>query len=161
MPLYVRGPGIQPGLLLEHVVGNVDLAATFAEWAGAAVPDDLDGRSLAPLLREGTLESTAWRQAYPIVYEKASPRVPQPSWRGVRTHDYLYVEYDTGELELYDMRSDPYQLQNKAGSADPALLAHLAKLTAELSTCKSAECRRLEDAPFEAGSIPLAHFSPP
>ena len=161
MPLYVRGPGIQPGLLLEHVVGNVDLAATFAEWAGAAVPDDLDGRSLAPLLREGTLESTAGRQAYPLVYEKASPRVLQPNWRGVRTRDYLYVEYDTGELELYDMRSDPYQLQNKAGLADPALLAHLAKLTAELSTCKGAECRRLEDAPLEAGSIPLAYFSPP
>ena len=161
MPLYVRGPGIRPGLLLEHLVGNVDLAPTFAEWAGAAMPEDLDGRSLAPLLREGTLESTAWRQAYPLVYEKASPRVLQPNWRGVRTRDYLYVEYDTGELELYDMRSDPYQLQNKAGSADPALLARLAKLTAELSTCKGAECRRLEDAPFEAGSIPLAHFSPP
>jgi N-acetylglucosamine-6-sulfatase len=161
MPLHVRGPGVRSGLVLEHLVGNADLAPTLAEWAGAAMPDDLDGRSLAPLLREGTLESTAGRQAYPLVYEKASPRVLQPNWRGVRTRDYLYVEYDTGELELYDMRSDPYQLQNKAGSADPALLARLAKLTAELSTCKGAECRRLEDAPFEAGSIPLAHFSPP
>jgi N-acetylglucosamine-6-sulfatase len=37
IPLYVRGPGIRHGLVLEHMVGNVDLAPTISEWAGAGI----------------------------------------------------------------------------------------------------------------------------
>jgi arylsulfatase A-like enzyme len=146
IPLYVRGPGIRHGLLLEHMAGNVDLAPTFAEWAGAEIPE-VDGRSFAPLLRDGAPGPEEWRQAFPLTYEKASEEVPQPDWRGVRTRDYVYVEYGTGEREMYDMRTDPFQLQNAAASADPALLARLSQLTAVLNACKTDHCRQLEDAP--------------
>jgi arylsulfatase A-like enzyme len=149
MPLYVRGPGVEPGLVLEHLVGNVDLAPTFAEWAGAAVPEDVDGRSLAPLLGgEGAPEPEAWRRAYPLTFTKTRSEALAPGWRGVRTRSHLYVEYATGEQELYDMRTDQYQLENLAGAADPALLAALSRLTAALGSCSGTECHRLEDAPF-------------
>ena len=145
MPLYVRGPDIPGGLVLQHMVGNVDLAPTLAAWAGAAAPSDLDGRSFAPLLRPGAPGPEAWRRAYPL---NQLSRQGIPSWRGVRTRRYTYVEYATGEKELYDNRTDPYQLQNIATSANPALLATLAQRTAALAACKGDGCRTLEDAPL-------------
>ena len=45
MPLYVRGPGVVPGAVLDNLVGNADLAPTFAEWAGVPPPAGFDGRS--------------------------------------------------------------------------------------------------------------------
>ncbi|MCC7020347.1 MAG: sulfatase-like hydrolase/transferase [Ardenticatenales bacterium] len=68
VPFYIRGPGITPGTVVENVLaGNVDIAPTLAELGGAAVPDFVDGRSLAPYLN-GTPGDIAaagpWRQAF-------------------------------------------------------------------------------------------------
>jgi N-acetylglucosamine-6-sulfatase len=149
VPLLVRGPGIAPGIVLDHLVGNADLAPTFAAWAGVNPPGDVDGRSLAPLLQAGAPAPESWRQAYPLTQATAGEAdVPVPDWRGVRTRDHTYVEYRTGEIELYDMRTDPDQLDNLAGSASPDLLGKLARLTAALASCQAEGCRKLEDAPF-------------
>jgi hypothetical protein len=69
-------------------------------------------------------------------------------YRGLRTTDYLYVEYPTDEFELYDLRSDPYQLENLVPGADPALVASLASRVDELAAASGADCRVLEDAPL-------------
>ena len=37
----------------------------------------------------------------------------RPELEAVRTEDYLYVEYETAERELYDLKKDPYQLDNR------------------------------------------------
>ena len=66
----------------------------------------------------------------------------------MRTRRYTYAEYATGEKELYDDATDPYQLRNIAATADPALLAKLARRTAALAACKGEGCRTLEDAPL-------------
>jgi hypothetical protein len=108
------------------------------------MPGPVDGRSFASLLRPGAPGAGAWRQAYPL---NQVSRDGIPSWRGVRTRRYTYVEYATGEKELYDDVADPYQLRNMAGTARPALLAKLHTLTAALTTCKGDGCRTLEDAP--------------
>ena len=146
MPLFVRGPGITPGIKLDHLVGNVDLAPTFAEWAGTAMPDNVDGRSLAPLLRYDAPPPDRWRQTYPIAFRETTSALGIPAWQGVRTQKYTYVEYSTLEKELYDNIADPSQLQNIAGSADPGLLSALSGLSSTLSSCAAASCRELEDA---------------
>ena len=56
------------------------------------------------------------------------------------------MEYANGERELYDMQTDPYQLQNFAATADPALLADLAARLDQLRVCAAAVCRSAEDA---------------
>lgn len=71
-----------------------------------------------------------------------------PPLRGVRLQNYSYVEYDTGEKELYDLKADPYQLTNLAPKADPKLLEQLAARVQALAKCKASECRTAEDAPF-------------
>ncbi|MBN1146450.1 MAG: sulfatase [Anaerolineales bacterium] len=62
--MIVRGPGIPAGVAREHLTANIDLAPTWAEIAGAALPDFVDGRSLMPLLGADPLPVEAWRQCF-------------------------------------------------------------------------------------------------
>lgn len=91
------------------------------------------------------------------VFITAEPGVPPPRpdyippFEGIRTDRYMYVEYPDGERELYDTRSDPYELHNIAYVPNQKLLVrHFHRLVAQLKVCDGAECRRLEDAPIPA-----------
>lgn len=71
-----------------------------------------------------------------------------PDYRGLRTNEYVYVEYVTGEKELYNIKTDPYQLNNLASQADAKLLAELSARLRELRECRGATCRTIEDRTF-------------
>lgn len=74
-------------------------------------------------------------------------RIPvMPEYHGLRTDRYLYVEYATGEKELYDLQVDPFELSNLAKSADSSLLAELADRLAMLKACTGIGCRDAEDS---------------
>ena len=61
-----------------------------------------------------------------------------PQWWGIRTRDYAYVEIPgTGERELCDYVSDPYELTNHA--AEPAYAAIRADLAAQLASLRAAQ----------------------
>jgi N-acetylglucosamine-6-sulfatase len=146
VPLFVRGPGVTAGWEIKEIVLNTDLASTFAELAGLEEFPAADGRSLAPLIRGEELPS--WRNAVLLEAEgfgeeeASSP----PAFRAVRTETHKYVEYENGERELYDLTTDPYELENLHKGADFSLVGDLkAKLDA-LRSCVSDECREAEDA---------------
>ena len=67
-----------------------------------------------------------------------------PEFHALRTQRYSYVEYVTGEVELYDLSNDPHQLNNKAAEADRSLLAALSGQLAKLKSCAAATCRDIE-----------------
>jgi arylsulfatase A-like enzyme len=77
----------------------------------------------------------------PAVRKGQFPPVAIPEYAALRTGQYTYVEYVTGERQLYDLRNDPDQLHNIAGTADPKLVEDLAKQLAALRNCKAAGCR--------------------
>ena len=64
-----------------------------------------------------------------------------PEYAAIRTDRYTYVEYVTGERELYDLRTDPDELHNIAATADPKVVSGLAKQLAALKSCKGDGCR--------------------
>jgi arylsulfatase A-like enzyme len=66
-----------------------------------------------------------------------------PDYDGVRTDRWTYVEYTNGERELYDLRRDPDELHNLAGTS-PALERTLSRRVAQLRRCGGAGCRRVE-----------------
>ncbi|MEX2274388.1 MAG: sulfatase [Actinomycetota bacterium] len=99
----------------ERLVVNIDIAPTILDAAGVHPPAPwrFDGRSLLPVLR-GT--ATAWRSDFLLEHMRGTNEVP--TYCGIRTERFVFVEYDTGERELYDLFADPQQLRNLAD--DPA-----------------------------------------
>ena len=67
----------------------------------------------------------------------------------IRTRRYTYVAYNNGERELYDLESDPYQLQSIEPTAGEALIDALATRLILFKACSGQECRNLEDQPME------------
>jgi N-acetylglucosamine-6-sulfatase len=67
-----------------------------------------------------------------------------PDYDAIRTGYLLYVEYATGDRELYDLRFDPDETVNLAGTR-PALERALAHRIAHLRRCGGSGCRMVED----------------
>ena len=149
VPLVVRGPGVPAGQTIPALTSLVDLAPTFAAWGDAVVPDFVDGRSLASLLSNDP-SATSWRQSVLIDHDaNGDPSKLDPAtFRALRTVDRLYAEYTTGERELYDLLTDPYQLENQIESADPTLIQTLSARLAAMATCTGETCRAIEAAPL-------------
>jgi N-acetylglucosamine-6-sulfatase len=118
VPLVVRADRLVGKRLDEHLVANIDLAPTIAEVAGVQLPN-ADGASMVPLLRG---ETPPWRSA--VLIEHVRGTNPIPTYCAVRTAHQLFVRYETGERELYDLESDPAELDNIAGTR-PVLQARL------------------------------------
>jgi arylsulfatase A-like enzyme len=118
VPLVVRADAFALPHVDGHLVANIDLAPTFAEAAGVDLAD-ADGQSLAPLLRG---ERFRWRPA--VLIEHVHGTNPVPTFCAVRTPRYLFARYSTGEIELYDLQTDPAELENVA-YVRPALASRL------------------------------------
>jgi N-acetylglucosamine-6-sulfatase len=71
VPLIVRGPGVPAGKTSHFMVGNIDLAPTFAKLGGAAIPAFVDGRSFASLLHDPAADPRP-RHAYLLEHWRAS-----------------------------------------------------------------------------------------
>ncbi len=127
-PFVVRMPGATAHTD-PHLVSNVDLAPTFAALGHATPTSPVSGRSLVPLLEGRT--PPGWRSG--VLLEWAGGNVVPPWW-GIRTKRFAYVELGTGERELYDLRKDPFELTNLAGT--PAVSALQARLARELGALR-------------------------
>jgi arylsulfatase A-like enzyme len=116
VPLVVRTPWrAGRGTVDRDAVLNIDLAPTISALAGVEPGLPEDGRSFVPLLHGRRI---AWRHSYLIEYlGRNMLRVGgPPKYVAVHTRRYLYVEYRRGWRELYDLRRDPWELDNVAGS---------------------------------------------
>lgn len=166
VPLVVRGPGVASGQTREHLAMNIDLAPTFAAVARVPVPEFVDGRSLLPILQVRPPAFAQWRQVFVAEHFRGAPLpAGQPGRRlgpqtipdafALRASDFVYIEYETGERELYDLRVDPHELRSLVALAPPALLTRLSARLADLRQCTAAACRAAEDAPLD-----MAGFRP-
>ncbi len=94
--LAMRWGGAKEGRVVDDLISLTDLAPTFLELGGVAVPERMTGRSVVPLLKSdktGRVEPR--RDAVFIGRERhvESARAdfaPYPQ-RAIRTHDYLYI----------------------------------------------------------------------
>lgn len=124
-PLLVRYPrAIKAGSTSKALAMNIDLAPTILDYAGLRIPDDIQGRSLRPVLENEGEAPKDWRKAvYYHYYE-------YPSWHsvkrhyGLRTDRYKLIHFynDVDEWELYDLNADPHEM--RSAYDDPAY-AHI------------------------------------
>ncbi len=112
VPLVMRGPGIPAGRVDQRLVANVDVPATILDAAGVAPWRTLDGLSLIDLAADPGREP-----GRDILIENGRGANGIPTYRGIRTYRFLYVEHlTTGEYELYDLFLDPFQLRSVDGA---------------------------------------------
>ncbi|MCB0118247.1 MAG: sulfatase [Anaerolineales bacterium] len=170
VPMMVRGPGIVPGTKISQITANIDLAPTIADIVSVGTPDFVDGRSFLPCMlgqdvtwRNGLLVEfgyeieDAFNSVQNISLPNDSPLIKDPetdntlvgveggAFRGIRGEDYIYVEYANGELEFYDLKADPYELENLAYKLSPETLDTLHTKLESLKYCVGSECQRLEE----------------
>lgn len=151
MPLLARWPGhIQPGIVSDALVSNLDFAETFLDVAGVAIPADMQGVSLQPLF--GGKTPPNWRDAlYYHYYEFESDRGTAHMVRrhnGVRTKNFKLIDfYNIGEREMYDLKADPMEMQSVYG--DPKYADVQKKLEDRLSSLEKAYA-----VPDDRGSVP-------
>jgi N-acetylglucosamine-6-sulfatase len=130
IPMLVRyprrfGAGSKPA----QFVSSVDVAATALALAGVAAPRPFHGRPLW---------SNTHRDAMLIEYfsDTVFPRIRNMGYYAVRTSRWKYIHYREieGADELYDLRSDPFELENRVNDGKAPLRelkAQLERLLAE------------------------------
>ena len=152
MPLLVRYPGeIKAGSVNDAIITNVDFAETFLDYAGAAIPNDMQGQSVRPLLKGRTPKD--WPRSMYYRYWMHRAHFNVAAHFGVRTERYKLIYYyglglgvkgakkkpTPPEWELFDLKKDPMEMNNVYG--DPAYADEVKKLKAELIRLR----KKLED----------------
>lgn len=146
VPMMMRWPGVvDAGATDDGIVANIDVAPTIYQAAGVT-PDErwpVDGTSL--------LRDENERDDILLEYWQELPGNDKyVSWAGIRSKDYLYVEYYEEDLETvrfreyYDLEQDPYELDNLLGDDDPSNdpeLEDIQRRLDELRACEGDACR--------------------
>ena len=118
VPLIIcdpRLPAAERGKVTDAAALNLDLPSTFLDWAGVAVPDRYQGRSLQPIV--AGQPPADWRSE--TFHEHFAVRNRIPAWEGLRTERFKYARYFDHQHEfLYDLNNDPEELVDLAD--DPA-----------------------------------------
>jgi arylsulfatase A-like enzyme len=123
IPFLIRWPAkINGGSQVDTLVSSIDFYPTISGLAGLNVPPGLDGKDLSSSIlgKDLSIES---EYAYLTMHYGF---VPWPGWRGIRTANYLYARIKSRPWLLFDIKNDPYQLENLVtDSAKKALAEEL------------------------------------
>jgi arylsulfatase A-like enzyme len=114
-PLIIRYPGvIKPGTVSNQLISNVDFAPTFLDAAGIAIPKEIQGKSMMPLIRDPKVSIRT--SAYYHFYEFPGEHSVLKHF-GIRTSRYKLIRfYDHKNFwELYDLQKDPHEMKNLYG----------------------------------------------
>ena len=147
MPFVVRYPKeISPGSVSKDIIVNVDFAETFLDYAGVAIPKDMQGRSLRPLFNGKRPKN--WRSSMYYRYWMHLPHFRVAGHYGVRTKRHKLIFYyglplgasgarrktTPPEWELFDLEKDPREMNNVYNN--PAYAKVVKELKAELLRLK-------------------------
>ncbi|MCB0827884.1 MAG: sulfatase [Solirubrobacterales bacterium] len=146
--MAVRGPDVPSGQKSFEVTGNIDLPATVLKLAGAKPGYRVDGRSLRNFWRDPARTSSrplgiSLATSVPEADAAISVRAPALRYTGFRVGPYKYVSYQNGEVELYDLDRDPWEIRNVA--TDPAyaaVLEYMSSHLGQISDCRGSGCRQ-------------------
>ncbi len=121
VPTAIRGPGFDGGGQVRKLVSLIDLPPTLLDAAGIPIPDYMQGSSLLRIIRD---QSEDWQDDVfvQISEDHVGRAVRTQRWKysvcapGLDGH--VHAGSDTYVEEcLYDLQSDPYELQNLVGYA--------------------------------------------
>uniref|UniRef100_A0A8C5EP74 N-acetylglucosamine-6-sulfatase n=1 Tax=Gouania willdenowi TaxID=441366 RepID=A0A8C5EP74_GOUWI len=176
VPLLVRGPGIKANITVQAPVLNIDLTPTILDIAGTNLSSvNTDGFSYLPLMAPSLRNGSA-RSFFLVEYSGEGQSTEDPScpklgpgvsecfpdcvcedafnntYACVRAlegpNDLQYCEFADSEsfVEVYNMTSDPHQLENIVKKVDPAVLQAMNQRLIKLQSCVGSSCREVKGA---------------
>ncbi len=102
------------------LTGNIDLMPTILEYAGVSIPENLDGRSLIPVMKD---QASSVRASLTLI-NVWGPRKVHSLTVVTPSHKYIYWPYDEGDFtpteEFFDLASEPYERKH---ATDASVLA--------------------------------------
>lgn len=135
VPFVARWPGkIQPGTSSDHISAFWDMLPTFAEVTGADVPVAVDGISMLPVLTgkpQEQHEFLYWEFNAPQFSGQVAVRMGR--WKAIKTHllgpgrianNEGPVPPEAGQMQLYDLESDPSE-QHDVAAQHPEIVAQM------------------------------------
>jgi len=167
VPLIVSAPGFVIGVKDTSLVSLVDLLPTFLDLATEGRPprpiDPIDGRSLVPLLRG---ESQNWVNEVMVEFTAEGTFAPALILRR-GAYKYVYCETDPGML--FDLETDPRELNNLC--EDPAygdlavelrdeILARWDPVALKAEIIASQQRRHFLQKAMQSGAAPMWDFQP-
>lgn len=145
VPCIIAGPGIAKNKS-DALVYLMDLFPTFCDFAGAKIPDGVEGRSIAPIING---KAAKVRDVLYTGYRDCQRAIRDDRWKLIR---YPLVD----KTQLFDLQADPHELSNLAGKPEHA--AKLAEMTAML---EKEMVNYADTAPLKVASPKPAGWSPP
>jgi tetratricopeptide (TPR) repeat protein len=134
VPLLLSVPGgrFPAGLRVRPQVRTIDVMPTLLDLLGLASPQEVQGRSLLPLLRDTGRE---WREEALLESRFNELHYGWAPLRALRDGRYKYVEAPAPEL--YNLDQDGGELRNLAGS-DPSRASEMRSRLTRLAGAASA-----------------------
>lgn len=132
MPFLMQCPGvIKRGTKSDYMAMNVDFAPTLLDMAGIEIPATMQGRSFKSAFNEEEGEGRS--AVYYHYYEYPIWHQVQPHY-GIKSgsHKLMHFYYSMDEWELYDLESDPLEMNNIYAEAPDSLILRLKQELREL-----------------------------
>jgi len=122
-PLIVKWPGkVKAGSVNTDLVQNIDFAETFLDIAGAPIPEDMQGKSIVPLLKGNTPDD--WRKSLYYHYYEYPGAHAVRRHEGVANKNYKLIRFygqdvpNGEEWEFFNLQNDPAEMNNIYGNSD-------------------------------------------
>jgi iduronate 2-sulfatase len=122
VPLLIAMPEGKAGTT-DAIAELLDLYPTLVDLCGLPMPENLEGKSLVPVLKDpaASVKPAALTQhPRPAYYDRESPPAPTSMGYSIRTDRFRYTEWRdwksgaTMARELYDHQHDPQETRNLA-----------------------------------------------
>ncbi|KAL4901997.1 hypothetical protein BDW74DRAFT_66581 [Aspergillus multicolor] len=182
VPLLIRGPGVLENSVETAVTTHIDLAPTIFGLAEIPLREDFDG---TPIPLPSSVESNAasirhehvtveyWGKSY-LEGERGAlsnpsnlPFFTNNTYKSVRIigsgYNLYYSVWCSNEHELYDLTTDPYQLNNLFTAKEQPteifghplsqVISRLDSILLVLKSCKGATCIKPWDVLHPGGSV--------
>lgn len=111
-PLIIRWPGIiKPGSISNNMVMNIDVAETLLDAANVKIPDEMQGKSMLPVLKGK--QPNNWRKYVYYHFYESDGEHNVAKHVGIRSDRYKLINfYENKEWELFDLKKDPSEINN-------------------------------------------------